>query len=129
MLLRDDRPRKGHGGLQYRQAWSFKDDAEDEIRRQLETCPRPVVHLCSGASRVGDVHADIHHPGADVRADARRPPFRGVGTVVMDPPWKMPVDARWEFVRGALSAIRPGGVLLLYAPWMPQISRSCELEG
>lgn len=122
LALRDTRPRDRRtapGRIEYLPTWEWPAGTNDFFEKLLRDAPRPIVNVCCGGNRLGDVRADLVHPGADVRADARQIPFRGVGTVVMDPPWKIPPQDAQHYVEGAWNALRPGGWLLLYAPWQP----------
>lgn len=132
-LMRDTRPRsrrvnRGSGGIKFRKAWKYKGRTEELLREILATAPRPVLHVCSGSSSLGDVLVDIDHAKADVKGDARNLPFRNVGTVLIDPPYHMPLDERARFVAGCLAAIRPGGLFILHAPWMPREKKGFVLE-
>lgn len=123
MKLVDDRPAPGSEALGYREAWSFKGSrTRDLIRSKVEDCPGPILHSCSGSSSIGDIKLDLSAPSADVKADARALPVSDVGTILMDPPWGLPLDQRLVFIIEALRAIKVGGVLLLYGPWMPAFS-------
>lgn len=118
----DNRRRDGHDGIRWRPAWQWPDEAEDKIKNELESAPEPVLHVCAGASRLGDVRLDMYHPGADVRADAKALPFddEAFGAVVIDPPFGIsdPFE-RQAFITEAGRVLEPGGILLLYAPWFP----------
>lgn len=108
----------------FRPAWKFPPGIQRQVEAVLVECPGPILNVCSGASRLGDVRVDIVHPAADVQADARALPFpdESFGTVFIDPPYKMPGNdlvERQRVVSEAGRVIRPGGVLLLHAPWMP----------
>lgn len=129
-------PRKS--GFRYRRAWSFKDETEAFIAGRMTAleAPAPLLHVCAGASRLPGLRVDLVHPGADVRADGTRLPFRdgSVGTVVMDPPWgadsmaapgpgkatERGVSARKRLLEEALRVVRQGGLIFVYAPWMPR---------
>lgn len=118
----DNRRRDGRDGIRWRPAWQWPDEAEDKIRDELTTTPEPVLHVCAGASTLGDVTLDLYHPGADVRADAKQLPFEdeSFGTVVMDPPFGVKeVGERHKFIAEAGRVLGEDGILLLYAPWFP----------
>lgn len=122
-LHQDKRLPSGRTGIHWRPAWIWPDATEDLIQEQLQTCPPPVVHVCSGSSRVGDLRIDLHHPGADVHADARRLPLadESAGTILMDPPWTIQdLRERHRFVCEAGRVLAIDGVFLLYGPWMPR---------
>lgn len=105
----------------YREAWAWKGTTEGWLEQQLATAPRPHLHVCSGSSALGDVTVDLAHPDAMVRGDARALPVkdRSAGTVLMDPPWRMLMAEKQAFITEAGRVLRPGGLLLLYAPWWP----------
>src|SRR3990167_26905 len=126
-LLSDDRPR-GTKGLSYRKVWSFKGSTKAFIAQQLAECSRPVVHVFCGASRLGDVLVDLHHPAAGVKAGAEKKAVKGLKTILADPPWGAALDVRARWMLGLTNALGPGGVLLLYAPWMPA-SYGLRFEG
>lgn len=131
--MSDNRPtsrrvNRGSGGIKFRKAWKFKGRTAELLREILATAPRPIVHVCCGSSSLGDVLVDIDHANADVKGDARQLPFRDVGTVLMDPPYQMPLDERARFVAGCLATIRPGGLFILHAPWMPREKKGLTLE-
>lgn len=129
--LRPDQRRARGGGVEWRPAWKWPDEAEALIRDQLEDAPRPVVNVCSGATEIGDLTLDLDHPRADVQADARALPLADetAGTVLMDPPWTIQnLAERQRFITEAGRVLQPGGLFLLYAPWAPSLSWA-ELEG
>lgn len=122
-LREDDRLRSGRTGIRWRPAWIWPEATEVLIREQIEDVPGPVIHVCSGSSTLGDVRIDLHHPRAQVHADARCLPLadESAGCVVMDPPWTIKdLRERHRFVCEAGRVLQVGGVLLLYGPWMPR---------
>lgn len=118
----DNRRQDGCDGIRWRPAWQWPDEAKDKIEAEMETCPGPVLHLCCGASRLGDIRVDLTHPSPDIRADARQLPLgdHSVGTVVMDPPFGIKnVYERQKFITEVGRVLEGEGVFLLYAPWFP----------
>ncbi len=97
----------------------------------LKREPRPIVHLFSGASAMGDIHVDVD-PGnhfdlveaADIRADAARLPFRSnsLPTLLADPPWTTNIRVRGAWMREIARVLAVGGRLILNAPWVPKAS-------
>lgn len=84
---------------------------------ELHVPERPLLNVCSGRERFGDVTADLFEP-ADVRASWTSLPFadNAFAAVFADPPW----DAEYKkdvaaFVREAL---RVAPVAYLMAPWI-----------
>lgn len=125
LFVRDDRLKSGRTGIRWRPAWRWPRETEQFIAGLLRDAPKPVLHVCSGSSNLGDIKADMFHPGADVRCDVYRLPFKtgAFGTVLCDPPF--PLDgtslpqrlAQWQEL-GRMVPV--GGVVLLHAPWMPR---------
>lgn len=123
LLLADRRLKTRRTGVRWRPAWRWPRETEEFISGLLENAPRPVLHLCAGASRLGDVRVDRYHP-ADVQADLYALPFASgsLGTVLCDPPF--PLDGttlpdRLRMVQEMGRCIREGGLLILHAPWLP----------
>jgi hypothetical protein len=78
---------------------------------------RPVLHVCSGKSKWGDVTADLYEP-ADVKADWTSLPFESdsFASVFADPPWNSGYKADSAlFVKEAL---RVAPVAYLMSPWV-----------
>jgi hypothetical protein len=109
----------------FRAAWVWPDDVADWFRAQLTsiTAPvaRPVVHVCCGASRIGDIRADLSHEGANMKADALHLPFRdeSVRTIVTDPPYPWGPAERMRFGTELARIAAPDALLLWNAPWLP----------
>lgn len=120
--LRSGRTAKAHAF--FRPAWKFPVGIQRQVEAVLRECPGPVLNACAGSSRLGDVRVDLVHPAVDVKADVRVLPFADAsfGTVFIDPPYRMEGNdlvQRQRVVSEAGRVLRPGGVLLLHAPWMP----------
>lgn len=91
------------------------------LKAKLADLPRPILHLGCGSSRVGDIRLDAFHPGADLKGDAERTPFKDAvaGTVCMDPPFtEAHLLKRQAWATEAVRLLRVGGMLVLHAPWM-----------
>jgi hypothetical protein len=122
MVMQDRRVKTGRHGAKWRPIWGWGKDTEAFMREVLQDAPRPVVHVGCGASRIGDVRLDLHHPGADIKADARALPLADgyAGTVIHDPPWTVEVlPEREKWVQEAKRVLRVGGLYVLHAPWAP----------
>lgn len=120
--IKSGRTSKGHA--YFRPAWKFPVGVQRQVEAILAECPKPVLNVCSGSSRLGDTRVDLCHPAADIQADARSLPFAdgSFGTVFIDPPYKMPGNdlvERQAVVSEAGRVVAPNGVFLLHAPWMP----------
>lgn len=133
LRLSDTRPRGQKGGSEWRHAWQFKGPTVEEFRRILKGVEGTILHVCSGPSRIGvpgEITVDLHHPAADVRADARYLPFENVDAIVMDPPygekvWDLPT--RQRVCCEALRTLKNGGIFALHAPWAPRFVTEAAL--
>lgn len=107
----------------FRKGWRWGPDmtawfVQETSRLDIE---RPVLHLCSGSSRLGDVRVDAFHDAANLRASAFQLPFvdGAFGAVVVDPPYEFNLQERCKFGKELARIHRPGGRLLWKAPWIP----------
>lgn len=124
LVMQDARLKTGRTGVKWRPAWKWPKETATFIAGLLETAPKPVLHVCSGSSPLGDVRADMFHPGATVKADMYRLPFRtgAFGSALMDPPY--PLDGtslpqRLAQFQELGRVVRKGGLVMLHAPWLP----------
>lgn len=107
----------------FRTGWRWGPDmtnwfVQETSRLDLE---RPLVHLCSGSSRLGDIRVDAAHPLATIKADVFHLPFQdaSVPTIIVDPPYEWDLRERTRFGKELARVHRPGGRLLWKAPWLP----------
>lgn len=119
--------------MRWRPAWRFPKETEEHLADILRSAPRPILHVCAGASRLGDVRADMYHPAPDVRGDMYQLPFKdgAFGATVADPPF--PLDGVALHQRLAQfnemgRVTRSGGLVVLHAPWLPSPTWA-SLEG
>ena len=79
----------------FKPAWRW---TQKELALMARELIHPVLHVCCGASDVGDVRIDIA-TSADIRADMNRLPIqsKSFATFLIDPPWINPRkwDMRW----------------------------------
>ncbi len=85
-----------------------------------------VLNLCAGESMIGDVNVDreplIH---GIIKADVLGEEFdlgEKFDTVYSDPPWNWPYDIRHKFQKTVIRHLKVGGLYILHAPWMPNLS-------
>lgn len=126
--MEDRRLKTGRTGSIYRPAWSFKGPTTAFLEDLIKDAERPVVHICSGASRLGDIKVDLYHPNVTVRADVHNLPFKAVSTILTDPPWGWPLGTRTVFWTEIVKALKIGGKAYLYAPWLPISSKIMRLD-
>lgn len=109
----------------FREGWVWPRDVRRWFVREtsdlLDPCPKPIVHLCCGSSRLGEIRVDREHPGANVRADMFHLPFKdgSVGTLIIDPPFNIACHQRIALHRELGRVTKPGSRLLWCAPWLP----------
>jgi hypothetical protein len=82
---------------------------------------RPLVHVCSGSSSLGEIRVDAVHPHANLRADAFQLPFKdeSLGTVIYDGTYEISLPKRVAICKELRRVIRPGGGLLWKQRWRP----------
>jgi Methyltransferase domain len=117
------------GGTRFKRTWRWSGVVDDWVSARLRTldgsAPRPIVHVPSGGSGLGDIRIDAHPEvqgvKCDVKADMYRLPLpdQSVGTVICDPPWNLAYDERSKLNHELARVLRDGGLLLFNAPWVP----------
>lgn len=123
LVSRDDRLKTGRTGVRWRPAWRWPRETHAFLSDILKSAPGPVLHVCAGSSRLGDVRADAYHPAANAKADMYRLPFKeGVfGTTLADPPFPidgMTLPERLAQFQEMGRVTRRGGLVVLHAPWL-----------
>lgn len=108
----------------YREGWRWSPSIREWFHTQLSSLTnppgRPVLHVCSGKSRLGDIRIDIL-PTGDVQADALNLPLAddSIPTIVSDPPYDWALQHRIKYFQELGRVHEPGGLLLHKAPWLP----------
>lgn len=123
LASRDDRLKTGRTGVRWRPAWKWPSETAAFVADLLKTAPRPILHICAGSSNLGDVRADMFHPGADIRCDMYALPFKtgSFGTVLADPPYPLDgttYEQRLAQVQEMGRVVRQGGLVIQHAPWL-----------
>lgn len=140
LALQDRRAVAAASQCEFREGWSFKGKPEPVIDRMIGATPGPIIHGCCGAARLvrEDLRVDLYHPSADRKWDLREIDKRcaeeGIrpGTIFIDPPYgkKMwPLPYRQKVVNACMRALRPGGLLIVHAPWQPKFNKVAKREG
>lgn len=113
----------------FRLTWTFKGDAIPRILELLKDVPHPWIHGCCGSAVIPgeDRRLDLHHPSGEHidMAEIDRH-IQGAGAIIIDPPyseaaWDLPT--RQKVVSACARALRPGGRLIIHAPWQPRFPR------
>ena len=99
----------------YKEAFSWP----SEIQAFLESVvkERPLLNVCSGRSKWGDITYDKYEP-ADFSGEWTKLPFAddSAGAVFIDPPWDAPYKK--ECSAAIKEALRVAPVVYLMAPWI-----------
>jgi len=115
--------------------WRWTKDIDNEVVAQLVNIKKPVVHVCSGFSGIGDVRIDRYfNHDQKVFKDSRvcgLPNLKGeftklpiksgvCGAVVCDPPYDMKRYGKdYNFLISELVRIlAPAGKLIFVCPWI-----------
>ena len=106
----------------FKQAWTWPKEVRSWFEERIVgTC----LHVCSGRSTLGDVLVDIEPQLKGVlQGDilTRTGAFEVLGqfdTVLMDPPFNWDYPRRYNATYNLVKHLRPGGVFLQNAPWIP----------
>lgn len=116
--------------------WTWTELEQKNVLKALELCDKPILHVCSGSSSIGDVRIDrvninsnvvfLHGPqqnrgGVTVVASMLDIPFKDSSfpTVLCDPPY----DYKWfengiyqGMVNEIVRVTKPKGNVIFYAP-------------
>lgn len=110
---------------EFKESWTWPKDIDTWMEREIGNLtvntPEPIVHVCSGSSKLGQLCVDAFHEKADVKADALNLPFSDseLGTVITDPPWDWDPSTRMKFGTELHRVLEERGLLLWCAPWLP----------
>jgi len=121
-------------GSHFNVSWFWTKPNIDAVLKILPDLNKPIFHICSGVSSIGDVRCDrsyitsegvikrfgLNHLPCNVMGDMTRLPFKSAvaGSVICDPPYDYDfTDSRLidELVR----ICKPKAKILFIAPWMP----------
>lgn len=121
-------------GCDFNPRWFWTSKNIKEVLKILPQCDRPVFHICSGVSSIGDIRLDrsyIHgieghtdpakfQGSANVLGDMTRLPFKNgvAGSVICDPPYKYSF-IKPNLISELIRICKPGGKIVFIAPWVP----------
>lgn len=121
----------------FRRAWPFKADAVERIAAiidrefQVEGVGTVINGFCGASAPLTyhEVRVDLHHPSATLRVDMADldKHVQNAAIIVMDPAYAEPVQVRQRILSAAMRALRPGGLLVVHAPWWPRF-KGAELQ-
>ena len=110
--------------------WFWTRKNIQDVLKVLEQCDKPVYHICSGVSDIGDVRLDRSYitipigknprGSANVLGDMRRLPFKSgvASTVLCDPPYKYDFTQN-DLINELVRICKPKGKIIFIAPWIP----------
>jgi len=118
----------------FRKTWRFKGDAIPRILQLMEGAPHPWIHGCCGSAIIPgeDRRIDLYHPsGESIDMAEIDKHIQGAGAIIIDPPysegaWDLPT--RQRVGSACARALRPGGRLIVHAPWQPRFPRAYMRE-
>jgi hypothetical protein len=108
--------------------WTHKNIRD--VLKVLESCDKPVFHICSGSSDIGDIrldrsYIDIQLTGtprgsANILGDMERLPIKSgvAATVLCDPPYKYKYTEP-DLIDELVRICRPNGKIIFIAHWSP----------
>lgn len=105
----------------FKAQWKFPPHVKKWLLSQIEGY---TLHVCCGASDIGDVKIDIEPQNEDVtQADMFQLPFKPgtFDTVICDPPWAIGIDKRWAITYQLRDVLKVNGKLLFNGLWIPRI--------
>lgn len=108
-----------YGKYAFREGWRWTEPVAKHIERMVNDLPRPLVHVCSGSSELGDIRADFFHPFANLKADMFKMPHKdgAVRSIVCDPPYNLSLQDRFKLGMELARIMEPLGRIVFKAPW------------
>ena len=119
-------------GCDFNPRWFWTKTNYIEINKILPLLKKPLFHICSGVSEIGDIkldrscidkHTDTREwqqGHCDLMGDMCHLPFRSsvAGSVIIDPPYKYDFT-KPELISEIVRICKPGGKIIFIAPWIP----------
>lgn len=108
-----------YGKYAFREGWAWSPPVAAYFERAVADLPRPLLHIMSGSSLLGDIRADFFHPAANLKADAFKLPFPdgGAQSIVCDPPYNLTLQDRFKLGMELARVLPPLGRIVFKAPW------------
>jgi hypothetical protein len=120
-------------GSHFNVSWFWTNTDIENILKILPTCNKPIFHICSGVSWIGDYRVDrtiINAPilkerderrsSANIIGDMNRLPFKSgiAGSVICDPPYDYDFTDE-TLITELIRICKPKGKIIFIAPWVP----------
>lgn len=108
-----------YGKYAFREGWRWSEPVAAYVERAVADFPRPLVHIASGSSLLGDIRADFFHPAANLKADMFQLPHAAgsVRSIVCDPPYNLALQDRFKLGMELARILAPEGPIFFKAPW------------
>lgn len=117
--------------------WRWRNEDRALISYIIKDLQKPIVHVCSGSSSIGDIRVDFCPiklkprnrwdnqilGSPNIIADMCRLPLKSeiAGTVICDPPYDYKYQDQKSddpLICELVRILRPGGSLIFFAPWV-----------
>ena len=118
-------------GCDFNPRWFWTNENIKAVLKLLPELNKPIFHICSGVSNIGDVRLDRSYiTGKDtvfgdrsschLQGDMNNLPFKSsvAGSVIIDPPYKYDFT-KPELISELVRICKPGGKIIFIAPWIP----------
>jgi 16S rRNA G966 N2-methylase RsmD len=105
----------------YRDSWRQPEEVTDLVYKFIKS---PSLNICCGMSKIGDIRADITLTvKPNILCDMFHLPFKPISfnSVYCDPPWNIPYDKRISLTKKLYHLLKPDGVMIFSAPWIPKM--------
>lgn len=117
------------GKLRFLETWVFPKAVAEFIQEkaiEFEGTDKAFTHVFCGKSKLGGLRIDIEPSNEpDLVADVLTlPTLLGANSqkgIIADPPWEIPFGQRRYFSYAMRDITKPGGYLIINAPWNPWV--------
>ena len=114
-------------------SWEWSDDITENVAKLLCVNVKEglTLHICCGASELGDVFLDLDPQRLDIeKGDMRELPFSNdeFDNVIIDPPFKLGYYQRFRPFYEAVRVCTVGGLIIYNANWIPHAENTELLD-
>ena len=129
------KPKKKGAGCDFNPRWFWTQTNIENVLKLLPGLQKPIFHICSGVSNIGDVRLDrsfivlplngkypIQYQGScHLKGDMCNIPFKSgvAGSVICDPPYRYKFNDK-TLIQELVRICKPTGNILFIAPWIPR---------
>jgi len=122
-------------GCDFNPRWFWTVENIEAITKLLPQLESPIIHICSGISKIGDIRLDrsylnipLDRPAysnrnrgnPNIKGDMENTPFKDsvAGSIICDPPYKYDFTKK-ELINELVRICKPRGKIVFIAPWIP----------